>query len=144
MKRFLTVTFQIKSNACLFLTAMVIIAALVEIVWRIPLITPWRVIQYTALSGITALLQYLCFDPARLKNRSYAVRAVIFLPSLLAALVGFAVIFRWFPLNELTAWVIFIAIFAAIFLGLLAGFEIMFRVTGRRYTALLDQQRQDA
>lgn len=139
-KRFLTIVFSIKTNACLSLTAMVICGAVVELIWGIPLITPWRVIQYAALSAIVALLQYICFDPRCIKKLSYAARGAIFLPCLLAVLIGFAAVFQWFPMGEWTAWVIFIAIFFAIFLGLLLGFEIMFRVTGRRYTALLDEK----
>ena len=140
LKRFSEVVFSVKINACLSLTAMALIGSLVELIWSISLITPWRIIQYAALSFIASLLQYLCFDPHVIKKLSYAVRSLVFLPCLLAVLIGFAAMFRWFPMGELTAWIIFLAIFAAIFLGLLVGFEIMFRVTGRRYTALLDEK----
>lgn len=142
MKRFFELVFSIKTNACLVLTAMVIIGSLTELIWGVPLISPARIIQYTAIAGITALLQYLCFDPSGIKKLPYVVRGAIFLPSLLAVLVGFAVVFRWFPLGEVKAWAIFLGIFAVIFLGLLLGFEVMFRVTGRRYTALLDEKRK--
>lgn len=140
MKRFFEVVFSIKANACLGLTAMVIVGALVELLWGIPLITPWRVIQYVALSAVISLLQYLCFAPQVMKKLPYAARSAIFLPCTLAVLIGFAIGFRWFPVGELKAWAIFLAIFSAIFLGLLAGFEVMFRVTGRRYTERLGEK----
>lgn len=140
MKRFFETVFSIKANACLSLTAMVIIGALVELLWGITLITPWRVIQYVALSAVVSLLQYVCFGSQIMKKPSYFVRTLIFLPCLLAIISAFAVVFQWFPTGQLAAWGIFFGIFLLIFLGLLAGFEVMFRVTGRRYTDLLGEK----
>ncbi len=140
MKRFFEIVFSVKANACLSFTAMMIICTLIELIWGVPLVTPWRVIQYVALSAITGLLQYICFGGRMLEKASYFVRAAIFLPVLLVVLTAFALVFRWFPTGELAAWGIFFGIALVIFLGLLAGFEVMFRVTGRRYTTLLGEK----
>ena len=139
MKRFTEVVFSIKLNACLCFTGLMIVSALVELIWRIPLLAPWRVIQMLVLSLVCGGLQYIFYSGQVVKSMGTLQRVGCFALLLFAAVTAFAVAFRWFPVERLAAWGIFLGIFAVGFVAVGAGFEIMFRITGRRYTSLLGQ-----
>ena len=48
-----------------------------------------------------------------------------------------------FPADQAGAWVLFIVIFFLIFLVMTVGFDLYFRVTGRKYDGLLGQYRKE-
>ena len=48
----------------------------------------------------------------------------------------------WFPTDQVGAWAMFIGIFFLIFLVMTVGFEIYFRITGRKYDGLIGQYRK--
>ena len=52
-----------------------------------------------------------------------------------------AVFMRWFPLENPGAWLLFIGLFVAVFAVMTLGFEVYFRIVGRRYDGLLGQYR---
>ena len=66
-----------------------------------------------------------------------ALFAALFLP----VMVLMAVFMRWFPLENPGAWLLFIGLFVAVFAVMTLGFEVYFRIVGRRYDGLLGQYR---
>ena len=139
MKRFVETVFAIKVNACLCFTGIMIVSVLVELLWGITLVAPWRVTQMLVLSLICGALQYVFYSGRVVKRMGSFGRVTCFMLLLFMAVAAFAVAFGWFPLEHLSAWGVFFGIFIVAFLAIGTGFEIMFRITGRRYTNLLDQ-----
>ena len=76
---------------------------------------------------------------------AYEMRYVLMLfgALFLPLLTGIAVLFGWFPSARPGAWVLFLAIALAVFAAMTAGFEMYFRVAGRRYDGLLGQYRKE-
>lgn len=70
-----------------------------------------------------------------------------------ARLLGFAIIFlavlsvfawkgQWFPAEEFESWLVFSGIFLVIFVIMTAGYEIYFRITGKKYDGLLGKRQK--
>ena len=49
---------------------------------------------------------------------------------------------NWFPTQRAGAWALFIGMFFLIFIVMTVGFEIYFRLTGRKYDGLIGQYRK--
>ena len=88
-------------------------------------------------------MQLLAFSDLVIKKLSYAWRLVVFAIPFGALLTGFAVTFHWFPTENPGAWITFGAIFVVIFLFCTAGFELYFRLSGRKYDDRLDWYRKN-
>ena len=50
--------------------------------------------------------------------------------------------FQWFPM-EIESWMGFLGIFLVIFAAMTIGFEMYYRLTGRKYDGLLGQYRRE-
>ncbi len=140
MKKFVSVVFSMKLNACLCFTAFTIFYALAEIISGYPLLSGWRALQLLVFSVICGALQYVFFSERVLKKMPYVRRVLLFGLCLLAVLAPFAVLCGWFPVGEPLSWLIFLAVFVALLLVLTAVFEVIYRITGRRYTSLLEER----
>lgn len=98
--------------------------------------------QFLAIAVCAALLQQLCFGTLILKHTRFWVRILLFTVKLFAVLALFAWWFRWFPLEQLTAWLIFGGVFLAAEAAIAAGFAAYHRITGEHYTAKLELYQQ--
>ena len=54
-----------------------------------------------------------------------------------------AVTFGWFPASRPGAWLLFLGIALAVFAAMTLGFELYFRIAGRRYDGMLGQCRKE-
>lgn len=97
------------------------------------------VFQVLALSAGVTLMQYLCFTQVVFKKLRYSLRMMIFAVPTIGLLALFAVLFYWFPVDRLGAWVIFLLAALLVFVGISIGFEIYFWAAGKKYDGLLGE-----
>ena len=88
------------------------------------------------------ILQVLAFTELVIRRLSYGWRMVLFAVPFFALLTAIALGFHWFPPEMGGAWVTFSAIFLAIFVVVSLGFELWFRLSGKKYDGLLGQYRK--
>jgi hypothetical protein len=69
-------------------------------------------LQLMFLVLIITVAQNIFLSDLVIKNMALVVRNILFFATILAAITIFAVIFGWFPLNNVAAWIGFIVSFA--------------------------------
>ncbi len=144
MKKFMRRVTEWKAACCFAFTGCALLYALVCLFMGR---TQIRVTSLLYLLGLTAVatgLQYLCFTQALFKKMRYTARLLLFAALLLPVLVGAALLLEWFPSQYTSAWVLFGLIFLAVLAVFTAGFELYFRLAGRRYDGLLGRYRAGA
>lgn len=138
MKRFFTVTMEIKSNVALIFCGYVL--AYVAVGWLffdLKSIGFGLLLQFLCMSAVAGSLQYVVFSGNVIKKMRYPLRVALFFLPLYLLVSGFALGFGWFPIS-FGSWAVFTAIFVAIFLIVTAVFEMYYRIVGARYQARLD------
>lgn len=142
MKKFLKGVVAWKSYACMMFTGSVMVFWIVAyfLGWDgLPLTT---VLQLLLLSVIGSLLQGIMFTDWLIKSMAYPARLLIFAVVFLAVLSVFAWKGRWFPAGEFGNWLTFAGIFLVVFAVMTAGYEIYFRIAGKRYDGLLGERQK--
>lgn len=94
------------------------------------------------VSAAGSLLQAVCFSDWFIKKLRYTWRSLLFVLLFLPVLTFAAWKLEWFPADRVGAWVMFVGIFFLIFLVMTIGFDIYYRVTGRKYDGLIGQYRK--
>ena len=143
MKKFLQFVGEMKTWGCLSFTGSLCIYTLIDTFWGDGQIACATVYQLLALCGIITLLQYVFFSGRVLKKPSYYLRMAVFCLLVFGTCAGFARVFRWFPMENLAAWGMFVVIFFVIFLVFCLGFEIHFRILGKKYDMALGRAKQE-
>jgi len=142
MKRFLEGVIAWKTYACMMFTGSVMVFwAAAYFLGRdgIPL---GALLQLLLLSVIGSLLQGIMFTEWLIKSMAYPARLLIFAVVFLAVLSVFAWKGKWFPAGEFGSWLVFAGIFLGIFAAMTAGYEIYFRLAGKRYDGLLGERQK--
>ena len=70
------------------------------------------ILQLFALSVIVIVLQSLLLTDKFIKNMSIVVRIILMFVSVTCAIVAFVLAFKWFPVNDVKAWIGFFVSFA--------------------------------
>lgn len=142
MKKFLQFVGEIKTWGCLSFTGSLCIYTLIDTFWGDGVIACATVYQLLALCGVITLLQFVFFSGQVLKRPSYYVRMAVFCMLIFSACVAFAWAFGWFPMENLGAWGLFTIIFFLMFLIFCLGFEVYFRILGRKYDEALGRSQE--
>lgn len=137
MKSFISYTLSMKTNACYIFTAIMMFYALGSVIWTGALLSGLRILQVLLLSLLCGVVQVLVFSDLLFKRMGFAPRNLLLGLVLLVLVTGYALLCGWFPADQPSAWASFLVMFLLVFLGLTVGFEVVFRLTGRRYTSLL-------
>lgn len=143
MKKFLKFVGELKNWGCLCFTGALCIYSAID--W----LTGGEFMRYTliwqmlAMCGIITLLQYVFFSGQVLKKPSYWLRMIIFCGLVYGVCLGFAWVFGWFPMDNLGAWISFVVIFFVAFVVLSLGFEIYFRILGKKYDEALGRRQKE-
>ena len=140
MKRFASYVLQAKTNACYVFTAIMFFYALGDLIWPGTALSGLLILEVMILAFICGTLQVLVFSQLIFKRMGYARRTLLLGVLLFIPVTAFGLLFRWFPVDQAVGWLGFLAIFLLVFAGLTLGFEIIFRITGRRYTSLLEER----
>ena len=143
MKKFLEGVMQWKSAMCFLYTGTMVIYLFFCQVFgsrEVSLTMLWSLLLVCAMG---TLVQGVCFSDWVFKRMRYVWRGLLFcllyLPVL--AVVGWKA--QWFPMDNLGSWAVFIGMFFVIFLGMTVGFDVYFRLTGRKYDGLLGRYRKE-
>ncbi|MDO4545715.1 MAG: hypothetical protein Q4C25_06120 [Bacillota bacterium] len=94
------------------------------------------------LSLVATFLQLLCFTDSVIKKMRYSYRLGLFAVTFLPLLSLIAIVFGWIPNMYVGPWLVFLAIFVAIFIATAACFEVYFRLAGKKYDGLLGQYKK--
>ena len=70
------------------------------------------IIQLFALSVIVIVLQTVFLTDRFIKNMSIAVRIILMFVSVTCSVIVFIIAFKWFPVNDVKAWIGFFVSFA--------------------------------
>lgn len=143
MKQFLKGVMQWKTSACLMFTAAVIIYLIFSMAygaWEVPVRMLWGLLLVSVLGS---LIQAVCFSDWVIKKMRYTRRSILFVVLFLPMLTLAAYLFDWFPMEEAGAWILFIGMFFLIFIAMTVGFDIYFRIAGRKYDGLVGQYRRE-
>ncbi len=142
MKNFLDRVVEWKTGACFMFTGSMIVYLITAFIWDIE-ITRLIVLSIFALTVVGSFLQFLAFSDAIIKSAKYSLRLVIFAVPFFAIILACAYFFRWVPTNMgLSPWFIFGGVFIFILIALTIGFEVYYRITGKKYDGLLGQYKK--
>lgn len=142
MKKFLKGLVEWKTSACLIFTAAILIYLLFCLFFNtheVPTTMLWGLFWVSAAGS---LIQAVCFSNWIIKKMRYTWRSVLFVALFLPLLSLAAWKLNWFPTERAGAWAVFIGVFFLIFIVMTVGFEIFFRLTGRKYDGLIGQYRK--
>lgn len=142
MKRFLKGVVEWKMSACAIFTAAVFIYLVFCLIYHTTEVSTAMLWGLFWVSVAGSFFQALCFSNWFIKKLRYTWRSLLFVLLFLPVLAFAAWKTEWFPMDRAGAWLLFIGIFFLIFLAMTVGFEIYFRITGRKYDGLIGQYRK--
>lgn len=102
MKKFLQSLPQVLVNLCVSYTCAVLLYTLLD-AQQATMRRAW-LYEILAICAAATVLQYVFFSGKAVKRLSYLARMAWFLAAMLAVVCGAAVVFRWFPLEQLGSW----------------------------------------
>ncbi|NMC55884.1 MAG: hypothetical protein GYA50_01505 [Eubacteriaceae bacterium] len=150
MKKFISFLFYIKSFASMIFTGLILayIAAgwLYSIVmheqfnYTIPAIF---VLQGIILALSITILWYLIFTDAVLKKLRYWIRLICFVLILSLVLTGLFLMFFTYHTDWARLWIIIAMLFVCVTAGISVIAEIYFRLTGKKYTQVLENYKKN-
>lgn len=142
MKIFLQRVIKWKTGVCIMYTASIVIYLVFSLLFdrqEVSTTMLWTLLLACILGN---LIQAVCFSDWIFSKMRYTWRSllfcVLFLPTL--AVLGWKA--QWFPTENWESWALFVGMFFAIFIVMSIGFDIYFRLTGRKYDGLLGQYRK--
>lgn len=141
MKKYLEGVMEWKTSASLLFSGSVILCIMIRLFLGKAEIPIPMLLSLLIVSAVGTFIQLLAFSNLIIKKMRYSLRMILFVVLFFALLTANAVFFQWFP-SEMGGWLAFTGIFLVVFIGMTTGFEIYFRVTGRKYDGLLGQYRQ--
>lgn len=143
MKKFMKCVLEWKTGVSLAFTASMLIYVVIALLMGEKQIEVTAVFAMLLLCMTGTFVQYLCFTDNIIKNMRYTRRLMLFGALFMPLLTGIAVAFGWFPTQKRGAWLLFLVLALAVFAAMTLGFEMYFRVAGRKYDGLLGQYRKE-
>ena len=124
-------------------TSSMIIFMIISLLFKNESVKITTILSILLFSILGSLIQCIAFTNFLIKKASYSTRLIIFIIPFLAVLSICAICFNWFPKDNIGSWITFMIIFIAIFIVMTIGFEIYFRVVGKKYDGLLGQYKKE-
>lgn len=138
MKTFWSVAMALKERTAMIYTGAMCFYLFFLFVFKWESVPLHMLFSMLLVSLAAAFMQIIAFSNLIIKKLSYAWRLAVFALPFGAILTACAVTFQWFPIENPGAWVTFWIIFIVIFVLCTAGFELYFRLSGRKYDDKLD------
>lgn len=138
MKTFWSVAMALKERTAMIYTGAMCFYLFFLFVFQWESVSLPMLFSMLLVSLAAAVMQILAFSNLIIKKLSYAWRLVVFALPFGAILTACAVTFQWFPIENPGAWITFGVIFLVIFILCTVGFELYFRLSGRKYDDKLD------
>lgn len=144
MKKLIEITAAVKSFGAMIFAGLIIVYTVFG-GWFFDLkeISMSLVWQALFIALIASALHFVVFTDTVLKKSGYAHRAILFSVPLLIVLSAFAYFGKWFPADNITNWLIFVAVYLFFFGIILIVFKLYFKFTGKKYTELLNAYQQN-
>lgn len=143
MSNFMDAVIKWKTWACLMFTGTTIVYGVISVAFGREWVSVWMLLQFLVISAVGTLLQGIAFNEDWIiKKAKYTTRMFIFIVPFLAMLTLAAIVFNWFPKDDLVNWAVFLVIFLLIFVVMTVSFELVFKITGKRYDGLLGQYKE--
>lgn len=142
MNKFFSALSQLKSAVALTYTASLCLAMVCYAAFGGDAIPISMLFQLLLVSLCASILQTVCFTDLTFRKLSYTLRTVLFLAAFFAVLTAFALVCRWFPAGYPMSWLIFAGGFFLLGGVIMLGFEIYYRISGRKYDGLLGEYRR--
>ena len=142
MREFLKGLVRWKTSACMIFTAAIFIYLFFCLIYGTREVSTAMLWGLFWVSAAGSLIQAVCFSDWLIKKLAYTWRGVLFVALFLPVLTLAAWQTGWFPRDQAGAWIMFLGIFFLIFLVMTIGFDIYFRLTGRKYDGLIGQYRK--
>lgn len=143
MKQFIKGVIEWKTSVCFTFTAAIVIYLFFSLVFdnhETTTVLLWTLL----LASITSsLIQAVCFSDWIIKKMRYTWRSLLFVLLFLPTLSLIAWKGEWFPMERAGSWAVFIGIFFLIFIVMTIGFDIYFRITGRKYDGMIGRYRKE-
>ena len=140
MKKFLQSLPQVLVNLCVSYTCAVLLYTLLD-AQHATMRRAW-LYEILAICAAATVLQYVFFSGKAVKRLSYLARMAWFAAAMLAVVCGAAVVFRWFPREQLGSWLWLVGIFLVGFAAIALVFEGWFRLKRRVYDDALGRYKQ--
>lgn len=142
MRKFLQGVVKWKTAACMIFTAAIFIYLLFCLIYDTHEVSTAMLWGLFWVSAAGSLFQAVCFSDWLIRKMRYTWRSVLFVALFLPTLSLAAWKMNWFPTGQAGAWAVFLGTFFLIFIVMTVGFDIYFRVTGRKYDGLIGQYRR--
>lgn len=143
MKQFLNGVVQWKTSTCFIFTASMFIYLTMSLLFDNSQVSTALLWTLFWVCAGAALLQGVCFSTWIFKKMRYTWRSLLFVVLFLPTLSFTAWKAEWFPTDNMGAWATFIGMFFLTFLVMTIGFDIYYRITGRKYDGLIGQYRKE-
>lgn len=143
MKKFMTGVLQWKTGASLAFTACMLIYVVIVLLTGDTQIEIRAVFAMLLLCLTGTFVQFLCFTDNIIHNMRYTRRLLLFGVLFIPVLTVIALAFGWFPSHKPGAWLLFLGLALAVFAAMTLGFEMYYRIAGRKYDGLLGQYRKE-
>lgn len=142
MKKFIEGVMEWKTPAIFMFAGSVVLYSVVSLFLGKAEISIAIIASLLILSAVGSFLQFLTFGERIIRHMRYSLRLMLFGILFLALITSIAFVFDWVPKDNSGAWWSFAVIFLIVFIGMTVGFEIYFRVMGKKYDGLLGQYRK--
>lgn len=142
MKKTLTYILEWKNIASLTFVGALLIYMVISLCLGATAVEFTVIFGLLFISIISSLLQMLAFTTLIFKRLRYSLRLMIFALCFFVALSAMLIALDVFPPNQIGAWITFSLIFIIIFAIITLGYEIYFRVTGRKYNSSLGNYKE--
>lgn len=143
MKNFFKGVVEWKTSACMIFTASMFFYLFFSWIFDNHEVSTTLLWTLFWASAGASLIQAVCFSNWIIKKMRYTWRSILFVVLFLPALMLAAWKGEWFPMDQVGAWAMFIGMFFLIFIAMTIGFDIYFRITGRKYDGMLGRYRKE-
>ena len=143
MKRFLKGVVAWKTSACMIFTAAMFFYLFFSLVFDNHEVSTSLLWTLFWASAAASLIQAVCFSDWIIRKMRYTWRSLLFVALFLPTLILIAWKGQWFPMEEVGAWATFIGMFFLTFVVMTIGFDIYFRITGRKYDGMIGRYRKE-
>ena len=135
MKKVIEIISQIPKYTAYSFSMSMVVFMVISLIVGVESMSTSRLIQLLIICIVAAILQMIAFSDICIKKLAYTKRLVVFMFPFLVVITAFAVKFGWFPIESIGAW----GIFMICFIVSTILFEIHFRITGDKYTGILNE-----
>lgn len=142
MKKYLQEVLEWKIHCSLIYTVSILIFIIIKMILQETYISIIELLSLLGMSIVGSILQYLFFSETRIHKITYIKRLILFALLFLPVLGLIAYQFHWFPVEKISAWILFVIIYVMILAMLTLGFEIYFRIAGKKYEGIIGQYKK--